>query len=104
MIHPNSQAISYIFYHFKQEYFSSETQDFTNALEKILIQRAHRPRWPQSEAHRLHLTGLLKQLYEMKQRAEELKYSKLVGRLEQDMNEVGQEIESIEISGQIGKS
>ncbi|QOR73800.1 GSCFA domain-containing protein [Cruoricaptor ignavus] len=51
MIHPNNQAINYIFEKFGNAYFSDETMDFLD--ENFRIQRAlrHRPTDPSSEDH-----------------------------------------------------
>ncbi len=44
LIHPNSQAIQYIWQKFSNAYFSEETKDFITENLKILKAREHRPK------------------------------------------------------------
>lgn len=53
MIHPNNQAIKYIFNKFGEAYFSEETQTFINENFKIKQALEHRPTDEQSETYKV---------------------------------------------------
>lgn len=55
MIHPNDQAIKYIFEKFRMAYFTSETNNFIDENLKIKQALQHRPSDENSETHKVFL-------------------------------------------------
>lgn len=55
MIHPNNQAIKYIFEKFRMAYFTSETNNFIDENLKIKQALEHRPSDKNSETYRIFL-------------------------------------------------
>lgn len=57
MVHPTNQAVEFVFEKFRQVYFDKATQDVSNAVNKILQAKNHKPFHIRSEAHRSFLTA-----------------------------------------------
>lgn len=55
LIHPNSQAIDYIWDKFSTIYFNTATQALNAKIEKIVQAASHRPLYPTTEAHQRFL-------------------------------------------------
>ncbi len=55
MIHPNEQAVNYIFDIFSQIFFSNETRQLNAEIQRIQANIHHRVRFPQSIAYKKHL-------------------------------------------------
>lgn len=62
LIHPNSQATSYIWKHFTASLFDRELGDFINKWQKLYTSLNHRPFNPASHEHQQFLRKLLKEL------------------------------------------
>lgn len=58
MLHPNQQAVDYIWEKFSQSYFHSETIAVMKQVEEIQKGLAHRPSNPDAEAHQKFLKNL----------------------------------------------
>ncbi|MDI9340261.1 MAG: GSCFA domain-containing protein [Sediminibacterium sp.] len=61
MAHPSEQAISYVWQRFTETYFSAETQELCNTLEKIRQAMLHRPLHPESSHSVLFRQKMLEQ-------------------------------------------
>lgn len=61
MLHPNEQAIDYVWAYFKDCYFASETQDIIQRVEKLEAAINHKPRFPESDAYQKHLAFIEKE-------------------------------------------
>lgn len=68
MIHPNHQAIQYIWEKFVEAYFSAETQDFVN--ENLSIKKAleHRPKDENSVKHQEFLAQIQERIKEQQEK------------------------------------
>lgn len=51
LIHPNEQAIAYIWNHFKATFFSESTQKVLDEVHKLWLLQQHRPLFPESMAY-----------------------------------------------------
>ncbi len=58
MLHPNRQAVDYIWGKFRQVYFDADTLKLNERIEKVNRDRNHRPRFPESEQHLAFLAKL----------------------------------------------
>ena len=58
MLHPNQQAVNYIWQKFKVAYLDNSTLDFLARIEKLQLNKLHRSRFPQSEQHLAFLAKL----------------------------------------------
>lgn len=67
MLHPNRQAIDYVFGKFATTYFDRFTQEFLKKWEKIHKSLQHKPFYAQTEAHQTFLRNLLSQLQSIKE-------------------------------------
>ncbi len=67
MLHPNRQAIDYVFDKFATTYFDRFTQEFLKKWEKIHKSLQHKPFYAQTEAHQSFLKNLLSQLQSIKE-------------------------------------
>lgn len=68
LIHPNAQAVEYIWQHFSKMAFSEQTLHLIFQWEKTRIALAHRPFHPSSEAHKKFLIQLQGDLLEISKR------------------------------------
>jgi hypothetical protein len=55
MIHPNQQAVDYIFDIFSQTFLSPITRQCNQDIQRLQASLSHRVRFPQSLSHRKHL-------------------------------------------------
>lgn len=58
MIHPNGQAIDYIWQFFKETYFSPATHTITDEVQKVNLMRQHRPLHPDTEGYQKFVQSL----------------------------------------------
>jgi hypothetical protein len=52
MLHPNQQAIDYVWDSLGNTFFDNETRNLLQQIEEVLLALNHRPRNPESEAHK----------------------------------------------------
>lgn len=67
LIHPNEQAVDYIWSKFSAAYFSTATLQLNNRIEKIVTGSKHRPFHPASEAHQFFVKKQLSLMDEMEE-------------------------------------
>jgi GSCFA family len=65
MLHPNTQAIDYVFDKFANTFFDEATQLFVDKWEKIAKSLQHKPFFPETKEHQQFLRHLLAQLESM---------------------------------------
>jgi hypothetical protein len=65
MIHPNQQAIDYIWDKFSNQYFSDSTRNFIKQWKETKAALNHRPFNPEGEAHRKFLQQSITKLIEL---------------------------------------
>ncbi|GMQ26546.1 GSCFA domain-containing protein [Algoriphagus sp. oki45] len=65
LIHPSEEAENYIWGKFSNSFFSKETREKINEIQKIQWELAHRPLNPESESHRKFLQNLKAKLERM---------------------------------------
>lgn len=66
MIHPNSQAIQYIWNEFAQSFFANETKEILQKWMQVSRSLNHKPLQPESKAYTNFLESTLRQLMELK--------------------------------------
>ncbi len=59
MVHPNEQAVAFVFEQFCNTYFSPETQQLLNEVLQIVAAKKHKPLHPTSNAHQQFLRTFL---------------------------------------------
>lgn len=62
LIHPNEQALDYIFDQFSATYHSSETREWLGKWSKVRQSLSHRPQYPGTVSHQQFLSHLKDQL------------------------------------------
>lgn len=65
MLHPNAQAMDYIFDHFTDALFDADAKQFAERMHKLRLSLNHKPLHPHSKAHHKflqHTKALLQQL------------------------------------------
>ncbi len=62
LLHPNQQAIDYIWGKFADHYFSDTTQQLNRRIEKILVAAKHRPFHPELKGHQVFLQKQLENM------------------------------------------
>ncbi len=65
MIHPNSQAIDYIWRGFSDTYFTDETKKIMDDVHKVNLMRQHRPLHPDTEGYQQFVNNLKKKEIEL---------------------------------------
>ena len=65
MLHPNAQAVDYIWENFCQKYMSKSTQELMGRMENLQAAINHRPRFPDSEAHQKHVAFIEREKKEL---------------------------------------
>jgi hypothetical protein len=70
MIHPNQQAIDYIWGKFSDQYFSDSTKNFIKQWKDIQAALNHRPFNPEGEAHQKFLRKTLEKLDDLNKLAD----------------------------------
>jgi len=66
MIHPNEVAIDYIWEKFSGHYFSKETIELNNQINRILLASQHRPFNPKSNQHKTFIRQTLSEIEAIK--------------------------------------
>lgn len=67
MIHPNDQAINYVWRYFENAFFTEKTTNLNNRIQKIMDALAHRPIHPKSESHQIFLKNQLSKVEQMEE-------------------------------------
>lgn len=67
MLHPNNTAIEYVWNVLSQTFFDSHTLSLNEKIKSIKTALLHRPRNPQSEAHKKFLHNLICEMNELQQ-------------------------------------
>lgn len=68
MIHPSAEALDYIWGHFQQTFFSPDTQELVQQIERINRSLAHRPHFPEAAAHQQFRQQLIQQMEAIEQK------------------------------------
>ncbi len=61
-LHPNTQAIAYIWRKFGETFFTAQTQALNTKVHKIRAAQSHRPLHPETEAYKHFLANLEKEI------------------------------------------
>lgn len=75
MIHPNEQAIDYIWQYFAEVYFSAETRALLDQIGKITAAARHRPFNPDTEEHRAFARAQLEKIAALEKKNPEIVFS-----------------------------
>lgn len=67
MLHPNEQAIDYIWQKFYMSYMDEETLELMTRIEKLESAIQHRSKFPNSEAHQKHLAFIEREKESLKE-------------------------------------
>ena len=62
MLHPNQQAIDYVWESLSNSFFDKQTQNLLQQIEEVLSALNHRPRNPDSEAHKKFIERNMKKM------------------------------------------
>ena len=68
MIHPNEQAIDYIWQYFSEMYFTAETRALLDQIGKIVAAARHRPFNPDTAEHQAFARAQLEKIAELERR------------------------------------
>ncbi|MFW5699978.1 MAG: GSCFA domain-containing protein [Bacteroidota bacterium] len=79
MIHPNEQAIDYIWQKFSHVFFNSNTQSLMKEVQKIRQAASHRPFNPNTEVHQAFLRNQLQKIKNLQNEYGNLDFSHEVG-------------------------
>ncbi len=74
LIHPNDQAIEFIWEKFSSHYFNSDTSNLNMRIDKVLTGLAHRPFNPDTDEHRAFVSRLSTEIKELETRYPWLKF------------------------------
>jgi hypothetical protein len=80
MVHPNSQAVQFVWEHFRDACLTNDAVGLLYELEPILTAASHRPRFPGTAADRAFRTAILQKCKDLKSK---FTYLDLSGELEQ---------------------
>lgn len=75
MIHPNEQAIEYVWKAFAKKYFTSETSSIYEQIEQLNLAAAHRPLFPESSEYQLFLQKQITKKQALKQQYPNLNWN-----------------------------
>lgn len=89
MIHPNTQAIQYIFQKFITKYMTSETMSIIQDIQRLLLNLNHRSRFQYSLQHIKHLQTTLQMIEQIENKHKQLS-------LEIDKQQIIQALQSIQ--------
>lgn len=67
MVHPNAQAIDYVWERFTAAAMSDDTRQLMKQLNEIVIAGLHRPRFPQTEAHQKFRSAMVEKIKVLQQ-------------------------------------
>jgi hypothetical protein len=68
LVHPNGQALSYVWDFFSNTYFSKETRELVKEIDAVLRAAAHRPFQPEAPAHRAFQQQQLTRIADLERR------------------------------------
>jgi hypothetical protein len=74
LIHPSEEAINYIWEKFSATFFDEKTLEIISRIEKIVQAKNHKIRNPESEEGKNFLTNLNKQISEIENGFEYIKF------------------------------
>lgn len=75
LVHPSTEAIRYISEKFSETFFNNKTLEVINKIEKITRSLEHKPINPDSEAHRLFVAKLEKEISSFNKDFPDLKFT-----------------------------
>lgn len=76
MLHPNQQAIDYIWEKFSDSYFSDQTKNLMKSVSKVVNACNHRPRNSESDKHQKFLKRNINLIYELNKSNPEINFEK----------------------------
>ena len=74
MIHPNSQAIAYIWQFFSETFFSNETKIIAEEVRKVNLMQQHRPLHPDTEGYQQFVDNLKKRTGDLEKKYPYLRF------------------------------
>lgn len=78
MLHPNKQAVDYIWEKFSETYFDDQTKRLIKQVQKIKQAAAHRPLKPDTDEYRKFAQKQLAKIEELKQQCSQLQFDQEV--------------------------
>ena len=85
LLHPNAQAIDYIWDYFVQSYFSEPTQALNKRIQKLVTASQHQPFHPMANAHQHFLRKQLQQVTQLEKEYPGLDWREERERFERDL-------------------
>lgn len=84
LVHPNYLATDYVWNQFTQACMDSDTQTLMKQLKEITIARSHKPRFPQTEAHKKFKESYVQKIKALQQQHPYLSLNEELSYFEQD--------------------
>lgn len=75
LVHPDGVAVNYVWEHFQQSFFTTETQQLMKRIRSIVQASQHRPFHPSTSQHQQFLAQQLKKIAELKREYPVLDFS-----------------------------
>ena len=88
LLHPNKQAVNYIWEKFASAYFTPETQRINKQIEKITTAINHRPFNEESISHQKFISNCIKQMQDLTDTNPNLDYQKEIEHFKSKLNHV----------------
>jgi hypothetical protein len=86
LVHPNKQAIEYIWEKFSETYFTKETRALNQEIQQLVDASAHRTMFPATDSHRKFLEAQLKKTKDLQKRFPDIDFSPFLSRFENSDN------------------
>ena len=88
LLHPNKQAVNYIWEKFASAYFTPETQQINKQIEKITTAINHRPFNEESISHQKFISNCIKQMQDLVEANPNLDYQQEIEHFKSKLNHV----------------
>ena len=88
LLHPNKQAVNYIWEKFASAYFTPETQRINKQIEKITTAINHRPFNEESISHQKFISNCIKQMQDLVKANPNLDYQQEIEHFKSKLNHV----------------
>jgi hypothetical protein len=85
MLHPNAQAIDYIWEKFGKNYFSEKTLQEIKIIKAILAAVAHKPFNPETESHQKFVQQILIKISDLQNRKNNLNFDEEIRILKSNL-------------------
>ena len=88
LLHPNKQAVDYIWGKFSGSYFEEETIQLNKQIEKLMIALNHRPFNEDSEAHQKFISNTIEQMQNVMRKNPSIDFKQEIEHFKSKLNHV----------------